>query len=119
VDSIKLKTIIMYQIIVDISNDPISGFQRKVDIQMFDWNLAAEVLNINCLVTFYKGGDPIIDQRFAPYVVTLIANNTPDDTYPNGEYNYFIQQYATNPIVLPTILAGIVVARDQQGRFNV
>lgn len=109
----------MYQIIVDISDDPITGFQRKVDVQVFDWNMPAESLSLNCLVTFYDNGQPILDQRFAPYAVPLLANNDPTPEYPNGEYNYFIDTYAQNPIVLPTILAGIVISRDQQGRFNV
>ena len=109
-----------YQILVTISDDPITGFKRKVDVQTFTWALASECLQMNCLVTFYDANNnPILDQRFAPYVVTLTANNTPDEEYPDGEYNYFIQQYASNPIVLPTILSGIVVSRDQDGKFNV
>lgn len=110
----------MYQIIVPISDDPITGFKRKVNIQNFGWNLGAEALQLSCLVTFYDANNnPIWDQRYAPYVVTLTANNTPDEDYPNGEYNHFIQEYANNPIVLPTILTGIVLSRDQDGKFNV
>lgn len=108
----------MYSIIVDISNDPISGFQRKVDIQSFIWNLGGQSLMLSCLVTFYQNNKPILDERFKPYLVNLLATNIPDEQYPQGEYTWFIDNYAASHIILPELLSSIVILRDQQGRFN-
>lgn len=126
------------EIIVEISNDPISGFKRKTILSNFTWDAINKSI-VTRTETYYFNcnednsyGDIIDSARFAPYSTVLVANNNnivdengdivlPENqiegqTY-YGEYDYYVMA-ASQAIIIFDLIRTSIEKADESGRFN-
>lgn len=109
--------------LIKISNDPILGFVRKVNVLDFNWSLETMSIRLGLRIHFFEVDEitEIKNIRVQPYGALLIANNTTNvgtEEEPVGEYDYFIGLYLSNPVVLSTVITGIILQKDSEGRFD-
>lgn len=132
--------------LIQISNDPITGLERKLDYEFF-WHKSQII--IKCFVSFYKDEERVESVRTPSYVRNLVAtHDTPvnsqtgeilasfeefeNATYDEegnrltgepiptmSEYDYYAQVIGNSLIVLPELIKNVVLLRDSQGKFDI
>lgn len=111
--------------LIKISNDPILGLVRKVEITQFLWNIESIRLELYTRVHFFSIQDESVEisnSRVKAYNVKFTADNTTDVGTQGifiGEYDDWLTQYLNNPIILIDVLNGVIALRDSQGRFDI
>jgi hypothetical protein len=114
-----------------ISDDPVTGLQRKVDVDSFYCGLDPNngFFRLDCTVYRFKSGENVNSETLPVYKRTLTADNTDmvnqygeivpadDPTAIMGQYSFF-QLAAGNPLELYNIFLSKVMAADLIGKFN-
>lgn len=122
-------------VIVDISKCPITGTDRRTELQTFAWNPKVKNLQVVCHTNFIKNGEIVSGPGVGAFQVRLVADNRvivnakdgsilekPDaeenkDVEKIGEYDFFLKA-AQSPIDLFKMIEDVIKAADARGRFN-
>lgn len=119
---------------ITISNCPVTGLQRKAEYD-FKWFKSTKQIIISCVISHYKDGGKVTSKGVVDFGKELVATNDTmvnpangqivladeEGNYPEGsmgEYDYYAFVVGTMSIVLPTVIEGIILVRDSEGKFN-
>jgi hypothetical protein len=121
---------------INISNCPITGLKREVDYNFF-WYKSTEQIIIECTVTHYKNNEVVENAAIKTYKRNLVASDnlvdpqtghiftqeeldaSPPPTETMKEYDFYAYVLGVQPLVLPELIEQIILARDQEGKFDI
>ena len=126
--------------ILNISSDPVTKLARKLKYK-FLWDTIECKIIIKCFVSHYdESGNHIVKAGTKDFYKDLIASDslvrisdghilTDEEKAADGfdigsplyttEYNYYVAYIGSNPIILPSLIEGIIMLRDSEGKFNI
>lgn len=108
---------------IEISNDPISGLERKIFFKKFAWHPQANFIETVFEVRYFKNGSDITSDRLPSYEKTLYASDNenvnpltgqlaaPEFEGGVGEYSFFLA-YAESPIELYGLIYSRAINAD-------
>ena len=99
---------------VAISNDPLTGLQRKVNLESFIWKPKQNIM-LQCSVEYYEDGILVETLRLKPYERILSTGGLDDEI---GEYNYFVN-VANGDINIFSLIYDTILLRDSQLKFDI
>lgn len=115
---------------VNISTDPLLGFDREVVATEF--YVSNNVINLVTVASYLDGGKPVKTERLKPFTVILSAQNstlvnpqtgnTVEDgedaeDCTMGEYDY-LTMVADNPLNIFDLMKAVIAKADTRGRYN-
>ncbi len=134
------------ELIISISNDPISGFQRNVKVSNFNWSLDDSLIDLSCLVqNMFSQKGTKGTTRIKDYQVQLRCDNhstvdpkngefvlvnadgialdtdpiTGDPLVGVGQYDFYIALAQAGPIDVIGLIRMLVLRADSLKRFDI
>ncbi len=118
-------------VVVQISNDPITGLKRVTTVKEFYVNLSSVTLSTETK-SFNAQDVEVVSKSVNPFGVNLVATNSTLVNPANGntvedgedaedctlgEYDYLVA-VADNPINIFDVMRATILKSDSRGRFN-
>jgi len=119
---------------VNISKSPITGLNRVVDINSFNWIISDDKIILDTVCYNIKDEKLFTSKEVNEFVVKLVADNStmvdpktgaivdPDENgnYPDGlmgQYD-FMKMLSKIPVLMEEMLINYVLIADSRGRYN-